>query len=155
MSEIALLETIIRFRAVYPPLYSALTERSSSEGLVNVERVEANLVQFECDRSSSSHALELFPKRQRNVKAALEKIIECAGEVEVTAAAVVSAVTAYARINSQGQLIERAQTVNLNALFERMSTKELDKYARDGALPDWFESLVATGAHGRGVSNEE
>jgi hypothetical protein len=101
-----------------------------------------------------AHALGLFPKRQRNVRAALEKIIERAGEVEVNAAAVVSAVTAYARLNSRGELIERSETVNLNSLFERMSTEELDKYARDGALPDWFERVVATGAHGQGVSSE-
>src|SRR5205807_5317462 len=68
-----------------------------------------------------AHAFGLFPKRQRNVRAALEKIIEHAGEVEVNAAAIVSAVTAYARINSRGELIERTQAVDMNALFERMS----------------------------------
>lgn len=49
-----------------------------------------------------AHALGLFPKRQRNVRAALEKIIEQAGDVEVNAAAVVTAVATYARINSAG-----------------------------------------------------
>src|SRR5882724_13455819 len=45
------------------------------------------------DRSSvyrHAHALDLFPKRQRNVRAALERIIERACEVDVNAAAVVS-----------------------------------------------------------------
>jgi hypothetical protein len=102
-----------------------------------------------------AHALGLFSKRQRNVRAALEKIIEHAGDVDVNAAAVVSAVTAYARINSRGEMIERTETVNLNSLFERMSAEELDRYARDGSLPDWFETVVATGAHGRGASGEE
>ena len=102
-----------------------------------------------------AHALGLFSKRQRNVRAALEKIIEHAGDVDVNAAAVVSAVTAYARINSRGEMIERTETVNLNSLFERMSAKELDRYARDGTLPDWFETMVATGAHRRGASSEE
>src|SRR5690242_18509535 len=36
-----------------------------------------------------AHALGLMDKRRRNVRAALEKIIEKAGEVEVNAAAVV------------------------------------------------------------------
>jgi len=85
-----------------------------------------------------AHALGLFPKRQRNVRAALEKIIERAGEVEVNAAAVVSAITAYARLNSRGELIERTEAVNLNSLFERMSVDELDRYAKEGLLPDWF-----------------
>src|SRR5215475_13237256 len=63
-----------------------------------------------------AHALDLFAKRQRNVRAALEKIIERASEVEVNAAAVVSAVSAYARINSAGQWVERSERIDLNQL---------------------------------------
>jgi hypothetical protein len=44
-----------------------------------------------------AHAFGLFLKRQRNVRAALEKIIERAGEVDVTAPAVVAAVQAYSK----------------------------------------------------------
>src|ERR1700738_3232669 len=58
------------------------------------------------DRASvyrHAHAFGLFAKRQSNVRAALEKIIEKAGEVEVTSSAVVAAVQAYAKINAQGQ----------------------------------------------------
>src|SRR5215472_5875608 len=50
------------------------------------------------DRASvyrHAHALGLFSKRQRNIRAALERIIERAGEVDVTAAAVVAAIQAY------------------------------------------------------------
>src|SRR5271169_6268244 len=57
------------------------------------------------DRASvyrHAHALGLFPKRQRNVRAALERIIEKAGEVDVTAASVVAAVQAYSKINATG-----------------------------------------------------
>ncbi len=85
-----------------------------------------------------AHATGLFPKRQKNVRAALEKIIEHAGEVKVNAAAVVSAVQAYAKINARGQWIERSETVNLNKLFDRMTRDELEAYARDGTLPKWF-----------------
>jgi len=56
------------------------------------------------DRASvyrHAHALGLFPKRQRNVRTALEKIIEKAGEVEVSAAAVVAAVQAYSKISTE------------------------------------------------------
>ena len=102
-----------------------------------------------------AHAYGLFSKRQRNVRAALEKIIERAGEVEVNAAAVVSAVGAYARINSVGQWVDRSEHVDLNQLFDRMSTQELDKYARDGKLPDWFTSATegATATNGRNGAN--
>ena len=76
------------------------------------------------DRASiyrHAHALRLFAKRQRNVRAALEKIIEKAGEVDATAAAVVAAV-------------------------EQMTTAELEAYARDGSLPDWFTQTVGATA---------
>jgi hypothetical protein len=49
-----------------------------------------------------AHALGLMAKRRRNVRSALERIIEKAGDVEATAAAVVSAVAAYAKINANG-----------------------------------------------------
>jgi hypothetical protein len=81
-----------------------------------------------------AHALELFSKRQRNIRAALEKIIERAGEVEVNAATMVSAVSAYARINTAGQWVERSENVDLNQLFDKMSATELEKYARHGGV---------------------
>jgi hypothetical protein len=98
------------------------------------------------DRSTvyrHAHAFGLFAKRQRNVRAALERIIEKAGEVEITAAAVVAAVQAYAKINAQGQWIDRSETVNLHELFERMTQDELEGYARDGRLPGWFPQTVS------------
>ena len=89
-----------------------------------------------------AHALGLFEKRKRNVRAALERIIEKSGEVEVTASWVVSAIQAYAKINAQGQWVERSEHINLTELFERMSKDELERYARDGNLPDWFTETV-------------
>jgi hypothetical protein len=101
------------------------------------------------DRSSvyrHAHAFGLFTKRRRNVRAALEHIIERAGEVEVNASSVVAAVQAYSKINAQGQWIDRSETVNLHELFERMSQNELETYAREGKLPGWFSQTVgATG----------
>lgn len=104
------------------------------------------------DRASvyrHAHALGLFAKRQRNVRAALEKIIERAGEVDVTASAVVAAVQAYAKINAAGEWIDRSETVSLNELFERMSTQELESYAQTGALPKWFEAVAPAGENFR------
>lgn len=77
------------------------------------------------------------------MRAALEKIIERAGEVEVNATAIVSAVSAYARINAAGQWVERSERVDLNELFERMTVAELERYAREGTLPEWFVSEPA------------
>jgi len=96
-------------------------------------------------------ALGLFEKRARNVKRALERLIERAETVPVTASAVVQAIATYARINSEGRLVERTERVNLNELFARMSTEELESYAREGRLPAWFTSVVgATEDEGRG-----
>jgi hypothetical protein len=97
------------------------------------------------DRTSiyrHANALGLFLKRQRNIRAALERIIEKADSVDVTAAAAVAAIQAYAKINSLGQWIDRTEQLNLNELFDRMSTEELETYARDGALPAWFTGTV-------------
>jgi hypothetical protein len=99
------------------------------------------------DRASiyrHAHALGLFAKRQRNVRAALERIIEKAGDVSVTASAVVAAVEAYAKINANGQWIDRSEQVTLAQLFERMTRQELEAYARNGELPDWFAGWVRT-----------
>jgi hypothetical protein len=99
------------------------------------------------DRASvyrHAHALGLFPKRQRNIRAALERIIEKAGEVDVTASAVVAAVQAYAKINAAGEWIDKTETTSMNDLFDRMSTQELKTYAQTGTLPDWFKATVGT-----------
>ena len=77
------------------------------------------------------------------MRAALEKIIERAGEVEVTAAAVVAAVQAYGRLNAQGQWIDRVEHVNVNKLFERMTEAEMEDYAKEGNLPAWFKLAVS------------
>lgn len=83
-------------------------------------------------------AAGLMVKRQQNIRRALERIIEQAGEVDVNANAVVSAIQAYSKINAQGQWVDRSETVNLNELFDRMTRDELEAYAKDGRLPDWF-----------------
>ncbi len=82
------------------------------------------------------------------MRAALERIIEKAGEVDVTAAAVVAAVQAYSKINATGRWIDRSEHVNLNDLFERMTLQELEAYAQDGSLPTWFTDTVSTTAAG-------
>ncbi len=67
--------------------------------------------------------------------------------MEVTASAVVGAVQAYAKINSNGQWVDQSQQVNLNELFDQMSQKELEDYARDGSLPQWFTQIAGAAAN--------
>ena len=97
-----------------------------------------------------AHATGLFVRRQRNIRAALERIIEKSEGVEVTASAVVSAIQAHAKINASGKWVDRVETVNVNKLFEQMSQEELEKYARNGTLPAWFtKAVVATPLDGQ------
>jgi hypothetical protein len=89
-----------------------------------------------------AHAVDLFTKRQRNIRRALERIIEQAESVQVNGSAVVAAIQAYAKINDSGQWIERVQGTNMNELFDKMTVQELETYARDGSLPEWFSATV-------------
>jgi hypothetical protein len=90
-------------------------------------------------------AIGLFVQRDRNIKAALARILEKAGRIRVTAASVVAAVTVYGKPNSAGRFVNRRETVDLNALFDRMSRDELETYAVSGTLADWFERTVSLG----------
>ena len=108
-----------------------------------------------CTQEARGVEAEIREKRRRNVRAALERIIEHVGEVDVTAQAVLAAVQAYAKINAQGQWIDRTEQVNLNELFERMTQEELEVYARDGQLPVWFtQTVVATPKDNQEVKND-
>src|SRR6266853_4529376 len=72
----------------------------------------------------------------------------------VTATAVVSAVAAYAKINANGQWIERSEHISLNELFDRMTPQEMENYAANGTVPTWFErTLGATPTNSQGGSN--
>lgn len=99
-------------------------------------------------------AVGLMEKRRRNVRAALESIIERGASVKVTAAALVQAILAYSRINSEGRLVERHERVDLNKLFERMTGEELQRYAETGKLPDWFEQVVGGDASSQPATQE-
>lgn len=87
-------------------------------------------------------AFNLRERRARNLRAALERIIEQADGVTVNAAAVVAAVQAFAKINAQGAWVDRVERIDMNALFDNMTSGELEAYARDGTLPEWFTKTV-------------
>ena len=54
-----------------------------------------------------AHALGLFERRRRNLRLALEPLIEQANIVEATAGSVIRAVRTYAHINDAGMWIDR------------------------------------------------
>jgi len=98
------------------------------------------------DRSSvyrHAHAMNIFPKRRRNLRTALERLIEQAGDVEASASAVVAAIQVYARINARGEWIELDERLDLHDLFDAMSPEEYEAYAKDCTLPGWFQDEIA------------
>ena len=110
------------------------------------------------DRASiyrHAHAANLFDRRKRNIRAALENILERSADVDVTASAVVAAAVAYAKINASGQYIDRTESLNVNDLFDKMSPRELGQYAADGTLPTWFPKIQAYSTAGNPDSNTE
>jgi hypothetical protein len=101
------------------------------------------------DRSSvyrHANALNLFPKRRRNNRAVLERIMERVDEVKVTASAIVAAALAHSKINARGELIERDENLTFHDLFDRMTSEQLDAYSKHRILPSWFkDEILAAG----------
>jgi len=87
-----------------------------------------------------AHACDLFSKRQRNIRRALERIIETADYAQTTLSGVVSAINAYTKLNSGEQGVEPVQATDPKKLLERMSQEEREAFAKDGSLPDWFSN---------------
>jgi hypothetical protein len=90
-----------------------------------------------------ARAFNLFSQRDRQMSMALGRIIERGANCRVTASVVVAACMALARLNSRGQLVTRSQSVDINALFDKMNRMELEAYACSGQLPKWFEDAVS------------
>jgi len=80
-------------------------------------------------------ALGLNSKRDRNLRAALARMIEA--DVKVTAAAKIQAIALYARLNEQAGIGPDNQST-AETVFSRMSPAELQAYAEQGILPNWI-----------------
>ena len=101
------------------------------------------------------HALDLFSKRRRNIRMALDQIIERLDFTPMSGSQIVSAIKAYAKINSAGQEVEPMQGTNPKELLERMSQEEREAFARGGSLPAWFsDGIGATPSDGHAGENE-
>jgi hypothetical protein len=86
-------------------------------------------------------ALNLFERRDRNIKSALANFIEKGFRVRVTASSFVAAIQAYSKINSEGAWIDKTEQVgqsHAQRLFDRMTRGEMLRYAESGELPSWW-----------------
>ncbi len=84
-------------------------------------------------------ALHLDEKRDGNIRRALASFIERGMRVKVTAAAFISAIATMSKLNEAGNWVDTMEQRGKvgNPLFEKMSKKELLRFAETGALPEW------------------
>lgn len=73
-----------------------------------------------------AHAIGLWERRRRNLRAALESLIEGAANVEVTGDTVIRAVIAHARINNQGRYVD--PTRRLIVAHKRQAPAEISRH---------------------------
>jgi hypothetical protein len=87
-------------------------------------------------------AMGLLARRDRNVKGALAGFIERGYRVRVTASSFIAAITAYSKINAEGEWIDKLEDVratkNLSQL-ERMTRGEMARYIAKNELPEWWD----------------
>jgi hypothetical protein len=96
-----------------------------------------------CNLYRPLRALNLFERRDRNIKTALANFIEKGFRVRVTASSFVAAIQAYSKINSQGAWIDKTEDVGQSPtqrLFDQMTRAEMLQYAETGELPSWWAS---------------
>lgn len=89
-----------------------------------------------------AHAVDLFSRRDPNLLLPLGRFIERADEVKLTAGSVVQAITLYQRLIARGESASRDDQTDLDYLFSKMSPAEMEAYAIDGTVPDWFTRLA-------------
>src|SRR5450830_2167959 len=100
-----------------------------------------------------ARARALDERRSRNIRGALVRVVEKGIETaEVTAASLVAAATALAKMGDDDRLTDRIEiSGRMVGHLGRMSARELDRYARTGVLPSW---AAETGSEARGGTEE-
>jgi hypothetical protein len=91
-----------------------------------------------------AHALGLLAAREKNVRAALSAFIERCGRVKPTAPALVAACVALSKLNEQGRTEEQHVVYSsLRHAFDGFTRGELEKFAAEGILPDWYQKTLS------------
>jgi hypothetical protein len=90
-----------------------------------------------------ARAAGLFRKRDENVRAALAAFIERGLNLRPTPQSFVHAIIALSKLDNESRTVERVELTNgLGSSFAKMTVREMENYARDGTLPEWFAKEV-------------
>lgn len=96
-------------------------------------------------RSRSTLALHvranrLDEKRNRDIRGLIIGFLERGLGLKPSPAAFVQAIAILARLDVSGRMVDKVQIEKheVNPVFERMSAKELLRFAEQGELPDWL-----------------
>jgi len=91
-----------------------------------------------------AHALGLLAAREKNVRSALSRFIERCHRVRPSAAAFVSAVVALSKLNEAGRTEEQVTVYSsLRHAFDGFTRGELEKFAAEGILPEWYQNTLS------------
>ena len=146
-------KTETRFIARIEAIASAYAKRVLSRGIARKERrvavlneLHEKMLQVISERASSLD-LEGVPGGRTGLITKMLKGIGKGEDFQVVAVYEVDTDTVkeIRALQEQvaeelGQRVERTETVDLNKLFEKMTTAELESYARDVMVPTWFPS---------------
>jgi hypothetical protein len=95
-----------------------------------------------------AHAKGLVDKRNRNIRAALTKMIEKMDATPMSGGAILGAIKLLLELTKQTEATTERKEVTPQQLFERMTQEERKAFATDGSLPTWYaENKVATPVH--------
>ncbi len=96
-----------------------------------------------------AHATGLFAQRRRNVRFALENVIERSVEVEITAAGLVRAIRAYASLTDSGEWVEPASRV----IVSSGTAQSWQRLAHVASRPISARRCIDLHAHARKLSH--
>lgn len=85
-----------------------------------------------------ARTFNLFGRLGPNISSALAQLIEQYETLSVTAPPLVAILELCAGIDDPGRRVEPAESAHINELFDRMTAAQLDVYAKDSTLPEWF-----------------
>jgi hypothetical protein len=91
-----------------------------------------------------ARAMNLFKKRDANVRSALSSFIERGARLKPNPASFVAACTALSKLDAEGRTVDVVEKRNSSegAFWEEMTNAEALAYAERNELPEWMKQQV-------------